>query len=99
MNRRKFLRDSFSTAGGVMLLNGLPLHTRVSNHLLQLIATTASQNGRIMVFIQLNGGNDGLNTLIPKDQYSRLANERQNVLIAENKILRLTGTDKTGLHP
>lgn len=99
MNRRKFLRDSVSTAGGMMLLNGLPLHTNLSNQLLQLIANTTSQNGRIMVFIQLNGGNDGLNTLIPIDQYSHLSAARQNVMIAENKILRLTGTDKTGLHP
>jgi uncharacterized protein (DUF1501 family) len=99
MNRRKFIRNSFSTAGGMMLLNGLPLHTNLSNQLLQLIATTASQNGRIMVFIQLNGGNDGLNTLIPVDQYGSLAAARQNVLIRENKVLKITGTDKTGLHP
>lgn len=99
MNRRKFLKDGLSTTGGMMLLNGLPLHTNLSNQLLQLIATGAGQNGRIMVFIQLNGGNDGLNTLIPIDQYSPLAAARQNVLIKENKILRLTGTDKTGLHP
>jgi uncharacterized protein (DUF1501 family) len=99
MNRRKFLKDGVTTTGGMMLLNGLPLHTNISSHLLQMIANTNSRNGRIMVFIQLNGGNDGLNTLIPIDQYSPLSAARSNVLIKENKILRLNGTSKTGLHP
>jgi uncharacterized protein (DUF1501 family) len=63
------------------------------------MGAAASINGKIMVFIELTGGNDGLNTLIPLDQYDQLAKHRSNVLIPENKVLKLEGTLATGLHP
>lgn len=55
------------------------------------------ENDRVLVLVQLNGGCDGLNTIIPLDQYSGLAQVRSNILIPENKVLGLT--DETGLHP
>ena len=42
---------------------------------------------RILVIISLNGGNDGLNTIIPIDQYDNLVIQRPNILIPENQIL------------
>ena len=47
----------------------------------------------------MNGGNDGLNMVLPIDTYSSYRNARSNVAIPENKILSLSGTSKTGLHP
>ena len=52
-----------------------------------------------MVFIELGGGNDGLNMVIPIDQYDRLSNHRSNLLIPENQVLNLDGFAETGLHP
>lgn len=52
---------------------------------------------RILVLIQLNGGNDGLNTLIPLDQYTNLAAARADVLIPERQTLKIT--QEIGLHP
>lgn len=52
---------------------------------------------RIFVLIQQNGGNDGLNTIIPVDQYSTLSNLRGEILVPENQILSLT--PETGMHP
>jgi uncharacterized protein (DUF1501 family) len=52
---------------------------------------------RILVIISLNGGNDGLNTIIPIDQFDNLAIQRPHVLIPENQIL--TGTSEIGFHP
>jgi uncharacterized protein (DUF1501 family) len=49
--------------------------------------------------IQLNGGNDGLNMVIPIDIYKDYYNARSNIAIGQNKILPLNGTSKTGLHP
>ncbi len=51
---------------------------------------------KVMVIIQLSGGNDGLNTVIPirNDIYYR---ERPRLGIAKDTALRLT--DETGLHP
>ncbi len=52
---------------------------------------------RVLVLIDLNGGNDGLHTFIPLDGYDNLANARDNIIIPENKILDFT--DTIGLHP
>src|SRR5688572_13542943 len=60
--------------------------------------TTARQN-RVFVIIQLEGGNDGLNTLIPLDNYKKIAEARSNLFIPENKILDLKGVSDAGLHP
>ena len=51
---------------------------------------------RILVIVQLAGGNDGLNTLIPfqDDNYYRL---RPTIGIARDSVLRLN--DSIGLHP
>lgn len=54
-------------------------------------------NDRVLVLIQLNGGNDGLNTIIPLDQYDTLANLRSNIIIPEGNVLAGTGT--LGFHP
>lgn len=52
--------------------------------------------GRKLVIIQLSGGNDGLNTIIPvrNDVYYR---ERPRLAIRQDKALRLT--DEAGMHP
>ncbi|HWS00949.1 MAG TPA: DUF1501 domain-containing protein, partial [Prolixibacteraceae bacterium] len=53
--------------------------------------------GRKLVLIQLDGGNDGLNMVIPISQYDNLANARRNILVDRSQILKLT--EETGLHP
>lgn len=56
-------------------------------------------NDRVFVVVQLNGGNDGLNTVIPLDNFSRYANARKNIFIDQTKVLKLKGYDHVGLHP
>ena len=70
-----------------------------SNSVFSKLAAAANINDRVMVFIELNGGNDGINTVVPLDQYSRLSNHRNNLLIPENQVLGLDGVTETGLHP
>lgn len=61
--------------------------------------TAALNNDRILVIIYLAGGNDGLNTVIPIEYYSKYAQLRSNIAIPENQVLRLDGNPETGLHP
>ncbi len=56
-------------------------------------------NNNVMVLIQLNGGNDGLSTIVPVDQYSNLFKARENILIPENDLLPLDGLDTLKFHP
>ena len=55
--------------------------------------------GRVVVLVQLNGGNDGLNTVIPLGQYDAYHSARANIAIPEDKVLPLKGFDQTGLNP
>lgn len=54
---------------------------------------------RVLVLIQLSGGNDGLNTVIPLEYYDAYRRARPNIAIPEDKVLRLPGFDGTGLNP
>ena len=93
MKRRAFLRQTGGAFTLPFLLNGLPLSALASSSLFSQM----EESDRALVIIQLNGGNDGLNTLIPLDQYDRLANARSNILVPEGQITPLT--DTLGLHP
>ncbi|MEL6357526.1 MAG: DUF1501 domain-containing protein, partial [Bacteroidota bacterium] len=52
---------------------------------------------RVLVLVQLNGGNDGLQTLVPLDQYGNLTQVRSNIILPENSLLNITPTD--AFHP
>lgn len=77
-------------------INGIPLRALGEG---ELGYKTRGVNGNILVLIRMNGGNDGLNTVIPLDKYSELSTARSNVLIPANTVLSLNGTTATGLHP
>lgn len=58
----------------------------------------ASQSGKALVMIFLEGGNDGLNTVIPRDRFSELEVLRGNLGLKENQVLKLWNAE-VGLHP
>ncbi len=108
MKRRNFLKQLPLAAAAPMLLNGLPLRSMAGNDPLKRLAA-ASDNDRVLVFIQLHGGNDGLNTLIPVEQYTQYANLRPNILIpainssSNRKAIAVDNTlpleQQLGFHP
>lgn len=93
MKRRQFLQ-----AGSIMslpvMLGGMPINAISRSSFLDLLNT---EDDRVLVIIQLNGGNDGLNMVIPIDQYEGLNAVRSNLVLPENKVLKLI--DTTGFHP
>jgi uncharacterized protein (DUF1501 family) len=64
---------------------------------LSALGAAAQQADRILVVIRLDGGNDGLNTVLPLDQYDALSKARGDILIPAAKALKLS--DTVGLHP
>ncbi|TAL48530.1 MAG: DUF1501 domain-containing protein, partial [Chitinophagaceae bacterium] len=101
MKRRDFLKYSLpATAIAHTAINGIPVRTMgMESPLIQALMGMASETDHVLVLVQMNGGNDGLNMVIPIDSYSYYQAARSNVAIPQNKILSLTGTAKTGLHP
>ncbi|WP_428654866.1 DUF1501 domain-containing protein [Runella sp.] len=96
MKRRDFLRNM--AINGVVipqLLNGISL--KAMGHT-PLLAQDVS-NDRVLVLIQLNGGNDGLNTILPVDQYGAYQSARSNIALPQDKLLKINGFDATALHP
>ena len=100
MKRRDFLAAASASVLPVML-NGFGLKAMSPQSALvqSLLGTTALASDRVLVIIYLNGGNDGLNTVIPLDQYSLYNSLRSNIAIPQNSVLPLDGNPATGLHP
>ncbi len=97
MKRRDFLKRVAPMSLLPFAVNGQPI--RAYGKLMGANSEDFTETDNVLVLVQLNGGNDGLNTLIPLDQYANLSTARPDVLIPENKVLSLDGIDNTGLHP
>lgn len=94
MDRRKFIRNLSVLAGAgtvSMALGNVPLKA-FSRSFLNLQAV----NGKVIVILQLSGGNDGLNTIIPIED-SLYYNARPILRIPKNDSLKLNNL--TGMHP
>jgi len=103
MNRRKFVGNSIKACVSTLFIDQITNSAFASSSLVKAILGSCNDN--ILVIVQLAGGNDGLNTVIPMDQYSgalALPNNqggRSNILIPEDKVLRLSGLPDTAFHP
>lgn len=102
MNRRHFLRNTVPAAVSLpAFINGFSFTAFGADpsNTLGYLMRNAALNDHVLVLIQLGGGNDGLNMVIPLDMYANYYNARANIAIPQSKVLRLDGTDKSGLHP
>ncbi len=94
-SRRDFLSCmGLAAAGTIVSVGG---HTvRAFGQTPLMAALQGAATDRILVLIQLNGGNDGLNTVIPVEN-DIYYNNRRTIAIPKNAALLLD--NETGLHP
>lgn len=98
--RREFLRSGLVLASAAAtvptFINSSAL--AMSRAMGGLSSLPGVPDEHILVVVQLSGGNDGLNTVIPygmSDYYKA----RPNIGVAEKDALKLSGADGIGLHP
>ncbi len=101
MRRRDFLRNT--VPAGVMLpslINGMNVKAFGAESLLmQGLFPATTDTDHVLVIVQLNGGNDGLNTVIPIEYFPNYIRARANMYIPQQKVLGLSGNDRVGFHP
>ncbi len=100
MKRRNFIQSLTAAGSASLFLNGQPVQSIQRSSLIKLLASAGDNcDDHVLVMIQLNGGNDGLGTITPVDQYDKLVNARSNILIPENNLINLDGVIDNKLHP
>lgn len=100
MKRRTFLKNT--TLAGAALPHFVP---GFGSELLSIspwartLANMANEYDRALVLIRLDGGNDGLNTIVPMTQYAKLNRVRPQVILPEGSLLPLGDRNDLRLHP
>ncbi len=87
-SRRSFLQALGIAGSGSMMMGSNFLSASAPSPLTAAIAN--AETDKILILIRLSGGNDGLSTVIPIEQYDTYANARPNIYIPESKVLKLT---------
>ncbi|WP_420576173.1 DUF1501 domain-containing protein [Ekhidna sp.] len=106
MKRRNFLKQIGFAAGAPIAFQGVPLKLLAGHEDIQRIAQQ-STNDRVLIILQLHGGNDGLNTIIPISNYDEYYSRRANIAIpykvGNRTLIPLDSTvaseEQVGLHP
>lgn len=99
MKRRDFIRNTVP-AGALLpsLVGGFSFKAfGEHSNIVKSLMLPVTETDHVFVIIQLNGGNDGLNMVIPIENFSNYVNARQNIYIPEAQTLALNG--KAALHP
>ena len=107
MKRRDFIKNTIPIASVPLMIGGMPVSAIAESQNLRELVNGSDESDRALVLIFLDGGNDGINTIMPLDQYDILMRDgagvsskpltRPDLMIPENKFLKINNT--TGLHP
>lgn len=92
MNRRKFIKN---TSAGIAALSIAPkfLNAVPQKKIIRNEELLDNANDRIMIIVELFGGNDGLNTILPYEQEDEYRRLRQNLFIPKEFALRFGTSD------
>lgn len=99
MKRREFLGKSAAVTLPALISGYSVKALNENSPLVQALMSGVTDTDNVLVIIQLSGGNDGLNMVIPVSTYNLYYAARTNIAIPQNRILALNGYANTGLHP
>lgn len=90
--RREFIKTGAGAAGAGLVLPVLN-RTASGTTIVKQLAANQIGDGRVLVIVELAGGNDGLNTVIPLRQYATYASLRTRIAIPQAQVLPLYGAN------
>ncbi len=96
--RRDFIKTGAGAIGAGLALPVINREAKGST-IVQMLRDELAADGRILVIVELAGGNDPLNTIVPLQQYDTYASFRSRIAIAKDQVLPLFGTTTMGLSP
>jgi uncharacterized protein (DUF1501 family) len=106
MKRRNFLKFLPPLGVTPFLVNGFSMRPFANSRIAGLLSNCDGVGERALVLVQLKGGNDGLNVVIPIPQYDRYMQLRPTIGIKDtgtNAYIPVDSTlpaaDQIGLHP
>ncbi len=106
MKRRNFLKILPAAGVSSFVVNGFALRPFANSKIAKLVGDCDGIRDRALILIQLKGGNDGINNLIPIAQYDRYANLRNTIRIPDSGAgayidldTTLKDSKRVGLHP
>jgi len=97
MKRRDFIHQISHAVALPALMSGISWESLAQASNSSLLGNTLAE-GNILIMVLMNGGNDGLNMVIPLNMMSQLNQVRPKVVMPENKLLSLNKSD-LALHP
>ena len=95
-SRRDFMATMGLTGGGLVMAAGTPIRAFGQTNLLQQLRLL--ETNRVLVLIQLSGGNDGLNTVVPITD-DRYYTARPSLAVQAREALSVDGQTDLGFHP
>jgi uncharacterized protein (DUF1501 family) len=106
-SRRNFLKKLPLAMSIPFTIGGIPINVMADNALTRLARASAGNSNNVLVILQMHGGNDGLNSVIPVLKYDEYYSKRANIAIpAKNSLRKYIELDRTlpsemqaGLHP
>ena len=98
MRRREFFKRMTPVLATPFALHGMRLKGLANTNPFYERLALAGPTDRVLVIIQLEGGNDGLNTIVPLED-AAYYNARPNLAIPKGEVLRLDGEPLLGMHP
>ncbi|MBL7825161.1 MAG: DUF1501 domain-containing protein [Saprospiraceae bacterium] len=103
MKRRNFLKVLPAAGVSSFAINGFSIRPFANSKIEKILADCDGVEDRALVLIQLKGGNDGLNMIIPAANFDRYAQLRPTTRISDTAYIPLDNTlpndSLVGLHP
>jgi uncharacterized protein (DUF1501 family) len=96
--RRDFIKTGAGAMGAGLMLPVINRQAMGTTIVERLRDDLVAEN-RILVIVELAGGNDPLNTLVPLQQYDTYASFRSRIAIPKDQVLSLYGSTTRGLTP